>query len=161
MIASPSLIPFYFLPLSSPPTFSLSIPSTPLSSASSSFLPLLSCSALLCLPSSSPLVSPSSPLACAQRRFSPGFSQSSSPSIELIGLPLLLAYCSKWSCARLRVALWQQILRYIRDIKKADVEEDEEGDGVGNLSGLKNLITAAMDGRWSKAHSLILNLYSN
>lgn len=40
------------------------------------------------------------------------------PSADLIGFPMMLPYASKWSCARVRVMLWQQIARFIKEEEK-------------------------------------------
>jgi hypothetical protein len=52
----------------------------------------------------------------------PGLGHSPSPSlslcVELKGFPMLIPYSSKWSCARVRVTLWQQLSRFIREEEK-------------------------------------------
>lgn len=63
---------------------------------------------------------------------------------RIVGKPMLLAYDSSWSCARLRFSIWEQVLRFVSasasaaggrddvDMLSSDDEEDggEEGQGV-------------------------------
>jgi hypothetical protein len=48
----------------------------------------------------------------------PGPSPSLSLCVELKGFPMLIPYSSKWSCARVRVTLWQQLSRFIKEEEK-------------------------------------------